>query len=147
MAWLLALLIPVLIIAAIAIALDGSAAHWRNTRHNYKAPRRPMTLPGAADVPEDTARTQLAETKDRANAALALVPDDEAATGLLTGWARLDGTVNHIIPLYKLVACNRSVVKAANRRPGCRGPRVSIMIGTDRVTRGLGEIQRLGRGV
>lgn len=145
--WLLALLIPVLIIAAIAIALwmdqQRTLAEYQTQLQGAQAA---YDAASAADVPEDTARTQLAEAKDRANAALALVPDDEAATGLLTEiQARLD-TVNHIIPLYKLVTL-QPLGGEGSQPTGLvvEGPRVSILDqGTDRVTRyGLDEISGL----
>ncbi len=145
--WLLALLIPVLIVAAIAIALwmdqQRTLAEFETQLQGAQAAYAAASADG---VPEDTARTQLADAKDRANAALALVPSDEAAAGLLTEIQSKLDEVNHIIPLYKLVTLQP--LGGEGSQPAglvVEGPRVSILDqGQDRVTRyGLDEISGL----
>ena len=145
--WLLALLIPVLIIAAIAIAL------WMDQQRTlaefqaqFQGAQAAYAAASADGVLEDTARTQLADAKERVNAALALAPNDEAAAGLLTDIQTKLDEVNHIVPLYKLVTLQP--LGGEGSQPTnlvVEGPRVSILDqGQDRVTRyGLDEISGL----
>ena len=145
--WLLALLIPLLIVAAVAIALwvdqQRTMAEFQTQLQGAQAAYAAASADG---VPEDTARTQLAEAKDRANAALALVPNDEATAGLLADIQTKLDEVNHIVPLYKLVTLQP--LGGEGSQPTnlvVEGPRVSILDqGQDRVTRyGLDEISGL----
>ncbi|MEZ4768786.1 MAG: hypothetical protein R2844_10235 [Caldilineales bacterium] len=145
--WLLALLIPLLIVAAVAIALwvdqQRTQAEFQT---QFQGAQAAYAAASADGVLEDTARSQLADAKDRINAALALAPNDEAAASLLTDiQTRLD-EVNHIVPLYKLVTLQP--LGGEGSQPTnlvVEGPRVSILDqGQDRVTRyGLDEISGL----
>lgn len=145
--WLLVLLIPLLIVAAVAVALwVDQQRTLEEFQTQLQGAQAAYDAASADGVPEETAREQLSQAKEHVGAALALLPDDESATALqATIQTKLD-EVNHIVPLFKLVTL-QPLGGEGSQPEGLvvEGPRVSILDqGLDRVTRyGLDEVSGL----
>jgi hypothetical protein len=145
--WLLVLLVPLAIVAVIAVGL------WVQQRRidqqvesllqGAQAALQAANQPG---VPAETARQQLAEAEDRVQQALTLSPDVPQAVSLQADiQARLD-EVNLVTPLYKLVTLQPLGGTGSDpSRLVVEGSRVYILDqGLDRVVRyGLDEVSGL----
>lgn len=145
--WLLVLLVPLAIVAAITVGL------WVQQRRidqqvnslmqGAQAALEAANQPG---VPAETARQQLAEAASRVDQALALSPDVPQAVSLQADiQARLD-EVNRVTPLYKLVTLQPMGGTGSDpSRLVVEGSRVYILDqGLDKVVRyGLDEVSGL----
>lgn len=145
--WLLVLLIPLAIVAAIA---GGLWVQQRQLEQQVESllqgAQAALQAANEPGVPAETARQQLADAQDRVLQALTLSPDIPQAVSLQADiQARLD-EVNRVTPLYKLVTLQP--LGGAGSDPSrlvVEGSRVYILDqGLDRVVRyGLDEVSGL----
>ena len=145
--WLLVLLVPLAIVAAIAV---GLWVQQRQTEQQVQSllqgAQAALQAANQQGVPPETARQQLADAQDRVLQALTLSPDIPQAISLQSDiQARLD-EVNRVTPLYKLVTLQPLGGEGSDpSRLVVEGSRVYILDqGLDRVVRyGLDEVSGL----
>ena len=145
--WLLVLLIPLAIVAAIAVGLWIQQRQMeQQVQSLLQGAQAALESANQQGVPPETARQQLADAQDRVLQALTLSPDIPQAISLQSDiQARLD-EVNRVTPLYKLVTLQPLGGEGSDpSRLVVEGSRVYILDqGLDRVVRyGLDEVSGL----
>lgn len=145
--WLLVLLVPLAIVAAIAVGFwVQQRLREQQVQSLLQGAQAALQAANEQGVPPETARQQLADAQDRVLQALTLSPDIPQAISLQSDiQARLD-EVNRITPLYKLVTLQPLGGEGSDpSRLVVEGSRVYILDqGLDRVVRyGLDEVSGL----
>ncbi len=145
--WLLVLLVPLAIVAAIASGLWVQQRQLEQQVESLlQGAQAALQAANESGVPAEAARQQLADAQDRVLQALTLKPDIPQAVSLQADiQARLD-EVNRVTPLYKLVTLQPLGGDGSDpARLVVEGSRVYILDqGLDRVVRyGLDEVSGL----